>query len=259
MARPLANCVALVTGAAQGLGRAAATRFAQSGARVVLVDMNADAGSAFAKELGSNVVFAPADVTSESDINAALDLAERNFGSNVNAAINCAGMLIASRVLGKKGPHSLETFMKSLQVNVGGTFNVCRLAAARMAAGPADSDGERGVLINTASIAAFDGQIGQCAYAATKGAIASLTLPMARDLSSSGIRVLTIAPGIFLTPMMMETVPTKARDALAELVPFPPRLGNPEEFATLAEFLITHKYMNGEVVRVDGSLRMPHK
>jgi len=221
-----------------------------------MADLPSSGCEVVAKELGPCAVYAPVDVTSEVDVAAALDLAEREFGSNVNLAVNCAGVLIASKLLGKKGPHDLQHFLKLMTINVGGTFNVCRLAAARMATNPTAEGAERGVIINTASVAAFDGQMGQCAYAASKGAVASMTLPMARDLSGFGIRVVTVAPGIFLTPMMSSTVPQAARDALAKMVPFPKRLGDPDEFAQFVQFAVENQYLNGEVVRLDGSLRM---
>jgi 3-hydroxyacyl-CoA dehydrogenase/3-hydroxy-2-methylbutyryl-CoA dehydrogenase len=254
---PVNRVVALVTGAAQGLGRATASRLVQHGARVVLVDLPKSGADAVAKELGPNATFAPADVTSEADVEAALDAARTAFGSEVTAAVNCAGVLLAARTLGRRGTHSLDDFLRVLRVNVGGTFNVCRLAAARMAALPLpeDGSGERGVIVNTASIAAFEGQAGQCAYAASKGAVAALTLPMARDLSSHGIRVVTLAPGTFETPMMKD-VPPAAREALAAGVPFPKRLGRPDEFAALVQFAIEHPYLNGEVIRLDGALRL---
>eukprot|EP00667_Euglena_gracilis_P014391 EG_transcript_14917 len=256
---PLARVVALVTGAAQGLGRATALRFVEQGARVVLADLPSSGAARLAQELGPNAAFAPVDVTSEADVEAALDLAQRTFQSEVNVAVNCAGILVASKTVGKKGPHKLNDFLKVLTVNVAGTFNVCRLAAARMRATAPDAAGQRGVLVNTASIAAFDGQSGQAAYAASKGAVAALTLPMARDLSEFGIRVVTIAPGMFETQMMTETVPAAAREVLAQQVPFPKRLGRPEEFAALVQVAVESPYLNGEVVRLDGSLRLGFK
>jgi 3-hydroxyacyl-CoA dehydrogenase/3-hydroxy-2-methylbutyryl-CoA dehydrogenase len=252
----LASRIALVTGAASGLGRATAERFAKAGARVVIVDLPTSGGDETAKAIGSNAIFAPADVTSPEDVTAALDKAQDAFGAPINAVVQCAGIAPPSKVLGKKGPHDLGLFQKVLTVNTVGTFNVLRLASERMAAGePVTEDGERGCIINTASIAAFEGQVGQAAYSASKGAVVGLMLPVARELSRQGIRVNTIAPGVFLTPMV-EGLPPKVQEELGAIVPFPKRLGHPDMYAHMAESIVTNPYINGEVIRVDGALRM---
>lgn len=248
--------VALVSGGASGLGLAAAKRIVASGGKVVLADRN-QAGAAAAEALGKSAVFAPMDCTSESDVEAALTLAESSFGCGpVNVALNTAGVLHAGKTVSRKGdPHQLEAFASVLQVNIVGSFNVCRLAAARMASREADVDGARGVIINTASIAAFDGQAGQVAYAASKGAIVGMTLPMARDLAPLGIRVVTIAPGVFETPMM-DGAKEEVKTGLAASIPFPKRFGRPDEFGALVESVILNLYLNGEVLRLDGAVRM---
>jgi len=248
--------VAIVTGAASGLGRATASRFAKSGAKVVIADLASSEGAQVADELGPNVVFAETNVTSEDDVTAALDLAAEKFGGPVNVAVNCAGIGVAAKTLGKKGVHTLSDFERTLSVNAVGTFNVIRLAAERMSMSDAfDKDGSRGVIINTASVAAFDGQIGQAAYSASKGAIVGMTLPIARDLASHGIRVNTIAPGLFLTPLLMG-LPEKVQDQLGKTVPFPKRLGDPDDFAKMVESIVQNVMLNGEVIRLDGAIRM---
>lgn len=252
----LSNVIAIVTGGASGLGRATAERLARGGAKVILADLN-DAGAEVAKEIGANARFALTNVTSEDDVNAALDLAEAEFGT-VNVAINCAGIGPAKTTVGRKGPHPLDLFNKVLQINTGGSFNVIRLMAARLSKTEAAAGTERGVCINTASVAAYDGQIGQAAYAASKGAIVGMTLPVARDLSRFGIRVCTIAPGVFATPMLAG-LPEAVQDSLGAMVPFPPRLGRPDEYGQLAQAIIENEMLNGEVIRLDGALRMPPK
>ena len=254
----LQNAIALVTGGASGLGRATATRFAQAGARVVICDLASSAGASIAAELGSNVVFSPCDVTSEADVLAAMAKAESTWGKPVNVAINCAGIATAARAISKKGPHDFAVFQRILHVNVAGTFNVIRLVAARLAESEAGPDGERGVIVDTASVAAFDGQIGQAAYSASKGAIAAMTLPIARDLSGFGIRICTIAPGLFKTPMLA-SLPEQVQNELAKTVPFPNRLGDPSEYAMLAQHIVENPMLNGEVIRLDGALRMAPK
>lgn len=254
----LQNAIALVTGGASGLGRATATRFAQGGAHVVICDLPSSQGASVAAELGKNVIFCPTDVTSEADVLAALAAAEATFGKPVNVAINCAGIAVAARTVSKKGAHDLATFQKVLMVNVSGTFNVIRLVAARLAETEAGVDGERGVIVDTASVAAFDGQIGQAAYAASKGAITAMTLPIARDLSNIGIRVCTIAPGLFKTPMLA-SLPEDVQKELAKNVPFPQRLGDPSEYAMLAQHIVENPMLNGETIRLDGALRMAPK
>jgi NAD(P)-dependent dehydrogenase (short-subunit alcohol dehydrogenase family) len=248
--------VALVSGGASGLGLAAAKRIVASGGKVVLADRS-QGGAAAAEALGGSAVFALTDCTSEADVEAALTLAETRFGCGpVNVALNTAGVLHAGKTVSRKGdPHQLDAFASVLRVNVVGSFNVCRLAAARMASREADADGARGVIINTASIAAFDGQAGQVAYAASKGAIVGMTLPMARDLAPLGIRVVTIAPGVFETPMM-DGAKEEVRAGLAASIPFPRRFGRPDEFGALVEAVILNLYLNGEVIRLDGAVRM---
>lgn len=254
----LSNVVALVTGSASGLGRATAHRLANKGARVVICDLPSSHGANVAEEIGKSAIFAPCDVTSEADVHAALLLAEKTFGAPVNVGVNCAGIAIAKRTLSKSGPHDLATFSKVLHVNVGGSFNVIRLIAARLAETEPGVDGERGVFVCTASVAAYDGQIGQAAYSASKGAIVGMTLPIARDLAPFGIRICTIAPGLFKTPMLA-SLPDAVQNELSKQVPFPQRLGDPDEYAQLAEHIIVNRMLNGEVIRLDGALRMPPK
>ncbi|MGG5291118.1 SDR family NAD(P)-dependent oxidoreductase [Pseudomonas shirazensis] len=244
----------IVTGAASGLGAATAQALIEAGARVMLVDLNAEAVAAKASELGDNAHFAVADISDEQAAQAAVTAAVAAFGS-LQGLVNCAGIVGAEKILGKQGPHGLASFAKVINVNLIGSFNMLRLAAAAIAETAADADGERGVIINTASVAAYDGQIGQAAYAASKGAVASMTLPAARELARFGIRVMTIAPGIFETPMMAGMT-QEVRDSLAAGVPFPPRLGRPQEYAALALHIIENSMLNGEVIRLDGALRM---
>lgn len=254
----LSHVFALVTGAASGLGRATATRLASQGAKVLLIDLPTSAGAAVAEELGQNALFVGADVTSEADINGALDTAEATFGHKINVVVNCAGIATAQKILSKKGPHDLGAFMRTLQVNVAGSFNTMRLVAARLQETEAQANGERGVFVNTASVAAYDGQIGQAAYSASKGAIVGMTLPIARDLAPLGIRVMTIAPGLFKTPMLA-SLPDQVQNELAKNVPFPNRLGDPAEYAQLVQSIVENPMLNGEVIRLDGALRMPPK
>ncbi len=244
----------IVTGGASGLGRAAAEAIVNAGGTVVLLDVNAEVGAAAELSIGPQVRFAQADVTSEEQVQAAIDLAVSTFG-NLYGVVNAAGIGPAAKVLGKNGPHNLELFEKTVRVNLVGTFNVIRLAAAVMAQNAPLETGERGVIINTASIAAFDGQIGQPAYAASKGGIVALTLPVAREFAATGIRCVTIAPGIFDTPLLA-ALPEAARVSLGQQVPFPSRLGRPAEYAALARHIIENEMINGEVIRIDGSLRM---
>ncbi len=249
------NKVFIVTGGASGLGAASAELLVSAGAKVMLVDMNAEAVAAQAQRLGAQSVVA--DISSEAAADAAVQATIAAFGS-VNGLINCAGIVRGEKILGKNGPHALSSFAQVINVNLIGSFNMLRLAAAAIAESEANADGERGVIINTASVAAFDGQIGQAAYSASKGAIASLTLPAARELARFGIRVMTIAPGIFETPMMAGMTP-EVRDSLAAGVPFPPRLGKPAEYAALVRHIIENSMLNGEVIRLDGALRMAAK
>lgn len=249
------NHVFLVTGGASGLGAATARLLAAEGGSVVLADLDRAAGEVLAAELGSSARFAPTDVTSESAAQAAIDLALESFG-HLHGLVNCAGIAPSEKVIGREGPHRLESFAKTININLVGTFNMIRLAAAAIAKEEPGEDSERGVIVNTASIAAFDGQIGQAAYAASKGGVAALTLPIARELARSGIRVVTIAPGIFETPMMA-AFPQEVQEALARSVPFPQRLGRPAEFAALVRHIVENPMLNGETIRLDGALRMP--
>lgn len=254
--RSVKNLVALVTGGASGLGRATAERLVKEGAKVAICDLPISEGKDVAKNLGANCIFAPTNVTSESDVKNALSLIEDKFG-RLDVTVNCAGIGIATKTYDFKRdtPHSLEDFAKVIEVNAVGTFNVIRLASGLMGKNAPSEDGQRGVIINTASVAAFEGQRGQVAYSASKGAIVGMTLPIARDLASQGIRCCTIAPGLFDTPLL-HSLPEKVRKYLADLVPFPRRLGNPEEFAHVAQFIIENPVINGEVIRLDGALRM---
>jgi NAD(P)-dependent dehydrogenase (short-subunit alcohol dehydrogenase family) len=250
---------AVVTGGASGLGEATVRRLAAAGARVVIVDRDAAKGETLAKELGTeSAAFAPTDVTNAADVSAAVDLAS-SLGP-LRIAVNCAGVGWAGRVVARDGtPHDLDLFSTVISINLIGTFNVLRLAAAAMAATEPTETGERGVIVNTASIAAYDGQIGQIAYAASKGGVVSLTLPAARDLASVGVRVCTIAPGLMDTPMLA-LLPEPQRQALGDGVPFPRRLGDPAgDYATLVEHIVRNSYLNGETIRLDGALRMPPK
>ncbi|WP_263262035.1 SDR family NAD(P)-dependent oxidoreductase [Pseudomonas sp. RIT-PI-S] len=242
----------VVSGAASGLGAATATALVHAGARVLLVDLNAAGVAATADALG--MPSAVADITDVAQAQAAIDAGIEAFGS-LHGLVNCAGVVLGERILGRDGPHGLEAFKRVIDVNLIGSFNLLRLAAAAMANNSPDASGSRGVIINTASVAAYDGQIGQAAYAASKGAIASLTLPAARELARHGIRVMTIAPGLFETPMMAGMT-DDVRASLAAAVPFPPRLGKPAEYAALALHIITNDMLNGEVIRLDGALRM---
>ncbi|KAG8038046.1 hypothetical protein G9C98_006371 [Cotesia typhae] len=248
--------VTLVTGGASGLGRATVERFVQQGGKVIAADLPTSKGQEMAKELGPNVIFAPMDVTSTEDIEKALDLTKSEFGK-LDVLVNCAGIAAAFKVynFNKKLPHSLDTFSRVVTVNTIGTFNVIRLSVGLMGDNTPNADGQRGVIINTASVAAFEGQTGQSAYSASKGAIVGMTLPLARDLSSQGIRVCTIAPGLFDTPLL-SSLPEKVRIFLAKTVPFPQRLGKTEEFAQLAQAIVENPLLNGETIRLDGALRM---
>ena len=251
------NKVFIVTGGASGLGAATAEMLVKAGAKVMLVDMNAEAVAAQASKLGTQARSVVADISQSDAAQVAVAATVAEFGA-VNGLINCAGIVRGEKILGKNGPHALDTFSQVINVNLIGSFNMLRLAAAAMAETQADAEGERGVIINTASVAAFDGQIGQAAYAASKGAIASLTLPAARELARYGIRVMTIAPGIFETPMMAGMTP-EVRESLTAGVPFPARLGKPAEYASLARHIIENSMLNGEVIRLDGALRMAAK
>jgi NAD(P)-dependent dehydrogenase (short-subunit alcohol dehydrogenase family) len=248
------NNVFIVTGGASGLGAATARMLAAAGGKVVIADVQAEAGSALAAELGGR--FVRCDVTQEADGLAAV--AAATALGTLRGLVNCAGVAPAIKTVGKDGPHPLEAFQRAVNINLVGTFNMARLAADAMGKTEAAGSGERGIIINTASVAAYDGQIGQAAYGASKAAVVGLTLPMARDLARSGIRVMTIAPGIFETPMLMG-MPEEVRDALGKMVPFPPRLGLPAEYANLARAIIENVMLNGETIRLDGAIRMQPK
>lgn len=248
--------VFVVTGASSGLGAATARMIVEHGGKVLLVDLNEEAGMAFAAELGADAQFATTDVTNEASAKAAFAVAATM--GDVRGLINCAGVAPAEKLLGREGVHRLDSFTRTININLVGSFNMLRLAAEAMSATAADQDGERGVIINTASVAAFDGQLGQAAYAASKGGIVAMTLPIARELARSGIRVMTIAPGIMATPMLL-AMPVEVQDALGKMVPFPPRLGRPQEYAALVAHILSNQYLNGEVIRMDGGIRMAAK
>lgn len=247
----------IVTGGGSGLGAATATRLVKAGAKVMLLDRNLEAAEALAKALGRGVIAIKADVASASDIAGAIACYRQIFG-DLHGLVNCAGVAPAEKVLGHAGPHDLDSFARTVQVNLIGAFNVLRLAAAEIAKNEVSPDGERGVIINTASVAAFDGQIGQAGYAASKGGIAAMTLPIARELARLGIRVVAVAPGIMETPMLA-AMPVDVQQALGKMVPFPSRLGKPDEFAALVQHIIENQYLNGEVIRLDGAIRMAPK
>jgi NAD(P)-dependent dehydrogenase (short-subunit alcohol dehydrogenase family) len=248
------NRVFIVTGGGSGLGAAVARTLVANGAQVVVADINRAAGEAIAVELGDNLRFALTDVTSEADGKAAVQLALDSFG-HLHGLVNCAGVAPGEKVLSRDGPHRLESFARAVSINLIGTFNMVRLAADAIVKEMPGEDGERGVIVNTASIAAYDGQIGQAAYAASKGGVLALTLPIARELARYGVRVVTIAPGIFETPMMAD-MPQDVQDSLGKSVPFPSRLGRPPEYAALVQHICENTMLNGEVIRLDGALRM---
>lgn len=248
------NSVAIVTGGASGLGEACVRSLLSAGAKIAILDFADERGEKLAAELGGNVIFARTDVTDEAGVQGAINKAIETFGA-INIAVNCAGGGVPMKVLSKKGPMPLAAFNRTIQVNLVGTFNVIRLAVEQMVKNQSDSDGEKGVIINTSSAAAFDGQIGQADYSASKGGIVSMTLPIARECAEYGIRVMTIAPGLFDTPLL-HGLPEAAREALGKMAPFPRRLGHPEEFASLVRHIIENKMLNGEVIRLDGAIRM---
>jgi NAD(P)-dependent dehydrogenase (short-subunit alcohol dehydrogenase family) len=249
------NSVFLVTGGASGLGAASARMAAENGAKVVIADVQVEAGEKMARELNGR--FIKTDVTSESEGKAAVALAIKEF-AGLHVLVNCAGIALAERTLGKEAPHDLGRFQRVIHVNVIGTFNMTRLAADAMAKASPNAGGERGVIVNTASVAAYDGQIGQAAYSASKGAIVGMTLPIARDLSRNGIRVCTIAPGVFETPLLAG-LPKEAQDSLGKQVPFPSRLGRPTEYAQLVKAIVEIEMLNAETIRLDGAIRMSPK
>ena len=253
----LTNKVFLVTGAGSGLGAATALALAEAGAKVVLLDLNREAGEAQAAHIGDNGHFIETDVTSETSAMQAIDATLARFGA-VHGLVNCAGIAPAEKIVGKQGVHRLDSFARVININLVGTFNMLRLAADAMLKNEADEGGERGLIINTASIAAYEGQLGQAAYAASKGGIVGLTLPVARELARSGIRCMTIAPGIMETPMLL-AMPPEVQDSLNKMVPFPSRMGKPAEYAALVKHIVENAYLNGEVIRLDGALRMGGK
>lgn len=248
---------AIVTGGASGLGEATVRRIVKEGGKAAILDLSEERGQALVNELGDQAVFLKTDVTSEEEVSNAISKAIEAYGS-INTVVNCAGIGIAAKLLSRKGVHSLDMFSKVISINLIGTFNVIRLASEQMAKNEPNEFGERGAIINTASVAAFEGQIGQAAYSASKGGVVGMTLPIARELAAYGIRVMTIAPGLFHTPMF-DSLPEEARDSLGKMVPFPQRLGYPEEYAQLAESILTNPMLNGETIRLDGAIRMQPK
>ncbi|KIY23546.1 3-hydroxyacyl-CoA dehydrogenase [Mesobacillus subterraneus] len=248
---------AMVTGGASGLGEATVQRIVEQGGKAAILDLSVERGEAQVQQMGENVLFIKTDVTSEEEVRNAVHKASESFGS-INTVVNCAGIGVAGKLLSRKGVHSLEMFSKVISINLIGTFNVIRLASEQIAQNDRNDVGERGVIINTASVAAFDGQIGQAAYSASKGGVVGMTLPIARELAGYGIRVMTIAPGLFHTPMF-DLLPAEAREALGKTVPFPQRLGYPEEFAQLVESIMVNPMLNGETIRLDGAIRMQPK
>ncbi|HEU5140192.1 MAG TPA: 3-hydroxyacyl-CoA dehydrogenase [Bacillales bacterium] len=248
---------AVVTGGASGLGEATVRNVVAQGGNAVIFDVQEEKGKALAEELGEKVWYVKTDVTDEASVQASVEEAVNHFGS-IGMVVNCAGIAIGEKTISKNGPHDLDSFTKVIQVNLVGSFNVIRLAAEKLAENEPNDDGERGIIVNTASVAAFDGQIGQAAYSASKGGIVGMTLPIARDLSKHGIRVMTIAPGVFETPLFAK-LPEKAREALGKMTPFPSRLGRAEEYARLVESIVGNPMLNGEVIRLDGAIRMGPK
>ena len=246
----------VVTGGASGLGAATAKMIVEHGGKVVLVDVNPEAGAKVEAELGANARFVQTDVTSDESARNAFSIAQ-SMGQ-LRALVNCAGIAPAEKIVGKEGAHKLESFARTININLVGSFNMIRLAAETMSASTPDETGERGVIVSTASVAAFDGQMGQAAYAASKGGVVAMTLPIARELARAGIRVMTIAPGIMETPMLMG-MPADVQDALGKMVPFPSRMGKPAEYAALVEHIFSNQYLNGEVIRMDGAIRMAAK
>ena len=251
------DSVAVVTGGASGLGEACVRNLVNRGGKVSIFDFAEDRGEKVASELGDAVIFCMTDITDEANVQAAVDKTIEVFGA-IHIAVNCAGVGIPAKVLGKEGPMSMDHFNKVVQINLMGTMNVVRLAAEKMVKNQGNDDGEKGVVINVASVAAFDGQIGQAAYSASKAAVAGMTLPIAREFAEYGIRLMTIAPGIFRTPML-EGLPENVQEALGKMVPFPNRLGEPSEFAALVQHIVENAMLNGDVIRLDGAIRMAAK
>lgn len=253
----ISNRCFIITGGGSGLGEASARMLAEAGGRVVIADVNDEGGERVASALGDAARYVHCDVTREDHGQSAVETAREAFGA-VNGLVNCAGIGAPAKVLGKDGPHSLDSFAKVIQVNLIGTFNMIRLATAAMAEADPDDGGERGVVINTASVAAFEGQIGQASYSASKGGVVGMTLPIAREMARHGVRVMTIAPGLFETPMLAE-LPEEARESLGKMVPFPPRLGTPAEYARMARDIVENPMLNGSTIRLDGAIRMQPK
>ena len=253
----ITNNTFLISGGASGLGLATAKMIIENGGKAILLDIDEENGQRFALEMGPSAQFIKTDVTDEKSIEKAIEITITTFG-NIAGAINCAGIGPAKRVVGKEGPHPIDFFQKVININLIGTFNLIRLAANVMQSNQPIEGGERGIIINTASVAAFDGQVGQAAYSASKGGIVAMTLPIAREFARMGIRVMTIAPGIFETPLLLG-LPQEAQDSLGQQVPFPPRLGKPAEFANLVKQIIENQMLNGETIRLDGAIRMGAK
>lgn len=248
------DVVAVVTGGASGLGEATVRNIIENGGKAAIFDLQEDKGQELAEELGDSAIYVNVDVTNEESVQSALNRTVEKFG-HINTLVNCAGIGVAERTYSKKGPHDLNSFTKVIQVNLIGTFNAIRLTAEKMSENEPNEKGERGVIVNTASVAAFEGQIGQVAYSASKGGVVGMTLPIARDLANQGIRVLTIAPGLFETPLFA-SIPEEARTALGKMTPFPSRLGQPAEFAQLVKSIVENPMLNGETIRLDGAIRM---
>jgi NAD(P)-dependent dehydrogenase (short-subunit alcohol dehydrogenase family) len=253
----ISDSVFIVTGGASGLGEATGRMLVAQGARVILADLNEAAGNALAADLGDDARFVATNVADEASAQACVSAALETFGG-LHGLVNCAGVAPAEKVLGKNGPHALDSFARTVTVNLIGSFNMIRLAAEAMSQAAPNASGERGVIVSTASAAAYDGQIGQAAYAASKGGVVAMTLPIARELARFGIRVMTIAPGIFETPMLLG-MPPEVQAMLGKMVPFPPRLGKPAEYAALVRHIIENEMLNGEVIRLDGAIRMAPK
>jgi 3-hydroxyacyl-CoA dehydrogenase / 3-hydroxy-2-methylbutyryl-CoA dehydrogenase len=253
----ISDRIAIVTGGASGLGKATVQMFVKRNAKVAILDLDEEKGQRIASELGDSVIFCRTDVTDQEDVEVAIDKTVDAFGA-IHFAINCAGISSPAKVLGKKGPISFEQFNKVIQINLIGTMNIVKLAAEKMVKNQPNDDGEKGVVVNTASAAAFDGQIGQAAYSASKAGVVGMTLPIAREFAEYGIRIVTIAPGLFDTPILA-SLPNEARESLGKMVPFPKRLGKPIEFSNLVRHIIENSMLNGEVIRLDGALRMAAK
>ena len=249
--------VFVITGAGSGLGAATAAMLVEAGARVLIADINEEGGRATEKALGDAAVFVRTDVADEGSARAVFEMADSRFGA-LHGLVNCAGIAPAEKIVGRDGPHRLDSFQRAININLVGSFNMLRLAAERMSQAAPQASGERGVIINTASIAAFDGQLGQAAYSASKAGLVGMTLPVARELARYGIRVMTVAPGIMETPMLMN-MPQEVQDSLGKMVPFPSRMGRPAEYAALVRHIIENEYLNGEVIRLDGAIRMAAK